>query len=83
MASLEAGRVDYNETNSKNVTTDEYIKLVMGDMVTKEIFEEETRRSVLAQAYSNSFADSLTYTDDELTSCHHRRRWQDHHSHRC
>ena len=74
MASLEAGRVDYNETNSKNVTTDEYIKLVMGDMVTKEIFEAETRRSVLAQAYSNSFADSLTYTDDELTSIYNNNK---------
>ena len=34
--------------------------------MTRSIYEEQTRRSLLATAYLQSYQDSLTYSTDEL-----------------
>lgn len=66
MATMEAARADYNETYSANLEVEPYIQLVYGPLMTKDVYEAETRRTIIAQTFSNDYADSLEYSDSEI-----------------
>ena len=42
--------------------------------MTRSIYEEQTRRSLLATAYLQSYQDSLTYSTDELEAAYQEDR---------
>ena len=55
-------------------TEQQYLSLVYGSTMTKSIYEEQTRRSILASAYLQNYQDSLSYTDDELEAAYEENR---------
>ena len=52
--------------SSAGYTRAQYIKAVCGPLVNQKVFERNIRMMALAQAYSNSYSDSLSYTSDEV-----------------
>ena len=48
----------------------EHIKAVCGPLVNEKVFERNIRMIALAQAYSNSYSDSLSYTSDEVQAAY-------------
>ena len=56
--------------SSAGYTRAQYIKAVCGPLVNEKIFERNIRMMALAQAYSNSYADSLSYTSDEVQAAY-------------
>lgn len=55
---------------SAGYTRTQYIKAVCGPLVNQKVFERNIRMMALAQAYSNSYADSLSYTSDEVQAAY-------------
>lgn len=55
---------------SAGYTRAQYIKAVCGPLVNQKVFERNIRMMALAQAYSNSYADSLSYTSDEVQAAY-------------
>ena len=55
---------------SAGYTRAQYIKAVCGPLVNEKIFERNIRMMALAQAYSNSYSDSLSYTSDEVQAAY-------------
>ena len=51
-------------------TEKQYLGLIYGSTMTRSIYEEQTRRSLLATAYLQSYQDSLTYSTDELEAAY-------------
>ena len=51
-------------------TRAQYIKAVCGPLVNEKVFERNIRMMALAQAYSNSYSDSLSYTSDEVQAAY-------------
>ena len=47
-------------------TEDQYLSMIFGSTMTKSIFEEQTKRAILADAYQSAYEESLVYTEDEL-----------------
>lgn len=54
------------ETSASNnaLSTSGYLKRIFGSTMTEKIFEEQTKRTLLAQAYAQNYEDGLTYTED-------------------
>ena len=55
---------------SAGYTRAQYIKAVCGPLVNQKVFERNIRMMALAQAYSNSYSDSLSYTSDEVQAAY-------------
>ena len=55
-------------------TEQQYLGLIYGSTMTRSIYEEQTRRSLLASAYLQSYQDSLTYTTEELEAAYEENR---------
>ena len=55
-------------------TEKQYLGLIYGSTMTRSIYEERTRRSLLATAYLQSYQDSLTYSTDELEAAYQEDR---------
>ena len=66
VASMEAFRVSYNETNGTSLSMDGYLEQVFGKLVTEKIFQEEVKRSVLATSYADAYVKSLEYSDSQI-----------------
>ncbi|MBR5534751.1 MAG: SurA N-terminal domain-containing protein, partial [Ruminiclostridium sp.] len=49
-----------------NYTEDAYLKLLYGEMMTKDLFEKVLADGILADEYSNHVAYEFTYSQDEL-----------------
>lgn len=47
-------------------TEGQYLSMVYGSTMTKSIYEEQAKRSILVSSYVNAYQDSLTYSEDEL-----------------
>ena len=56
--------------SSAGYTRAQYIKAVCGPLVNEKVFERNIRMMALAQAYSNSYSDSLSYTSDEVQAAY-------------
>lgn len=52
--------------SSSGYTDKQYLAAVYGSTMTSKIYEEQLRRSMLAEAYMQEHTDSLTYSDDQL-----------------
>ena len=55
---------------SANYSRAQYIKAVCGPLVNEKVFERNIRMIALAQAYSDSYSDSLSYTSDEVQAAY-------------
>ena len=55
---------------SAGYTRAQHIKAVCGPLVNEKVFERNIRMIALAQAYSNSYSDSLSYTSDEVQAAY-------------
>ena len=55
-------------------TEKQYLGLIYGSTMTRSIYEEQTRRSMLATAYLQDYQDSLSYTDEELEAAYEEAR---------
>jgi hypothetical protein len=66
MKSLESAAKNYN------YTTAQYIKAVFGTVMTQNVYEEQLKLSILAQAYSDNYSGSLTYTTSDLTAAYNK-----------
>ena len=51
-------------------TEQQYLSLIYGSTMTRSIYEEQTRRSLLATAYLQNYEDGLSYTTDELEAAY-------------
>lgn len=70
LAGLKENTASYNATHGSSISEDGYLKMVYGNLMSKKVFETEVKKSIQAQAYSNDYAESLTYTDDDLTKAY-------------
>ena len=55
---------------SAGYTRAQYIKAVCGPLVNEKVFERNIRMMALAQAYSSSYTDSLSYTAEEVQAAY-------------
>ena len=55
---------------SAGYTRAQHIKAVCGPLVNEKVFERNIRMIALAQAYSDSYSDSLSYTSDEVQAAY-------------
>lgn len=51
-------------------TEKQYLGMIYGSTMTEKVYQEQLKRSLLAQYYSQAHQDSLTYTEDELTAAY-------------
>ena len=56
--------------SSYGYTEQQYLGLIYGSTMTRSIYEEQTRRSLLATAYLQNYEDGLSYTTDELEAAY-------------
>ena len=70
LESLKSSVEAYNTNYKANVSEGAYLKLLYGSIMTKGVYEEQMRLSIMAQSYSNDYVDSLTYTTSELTDAY-------------
>lgn len=64
LASLKSTASTYGYTERQ------YLSAVFGSTMTPKIYEEQLRRSLLADAYMQKYEDALTYTEDQLTEAY-------------
>lgn len=55
---------------AKGMTREQYLQGYFGNTMTTEAFERNVRMSALAEAYSNAYEESLTYTDEEIKAAY-------------
>jgi len=53
-----------------NYTTDQYIRAIFGSIVSEKVYKDQLKLSILAQAYSDKYQKSLTYTTDDLNTAY-------------
>lgn len=56
--------------SSYGYTEKQYLGMIYGGTMTEKVYQEQLKRSLLAQYYSQDHQDSLTYTEDELTTAY-------------
>ena len=67
-AQLDSAMSSLSSTASMYGATDkQYLASLYGSSMSMKIYEEQLQRSILADAYMQSYEDSLTYSDDQLT----------------
>lgn len=67
MVQFEESKAALKETAAANgMDVDEYLKSTLDSTVTEEIYNDHILRMMKYSAYAESFANSLTYTDEEL-----------------
>ncbi|MEG1658461.1 MAG: peptidylprolyl isomerase [Oscillibacter sp.] len=66
-AQLKANTKDLDTyASTVGYTGEQYLRAIYGTTMSQKIYDEQTKRSMLAQAYAKSYEDSLTYTGDQL-----------------
>lgn len=55
---------------ANNYSRSQYITAVCGPLVNEKVFDRNIRMIALAEAYSNSYSDSLSYTDAEVLAAY-------------
>ena len=55
-------------------TVDQYLGMIFGSTMSKSIYEEQTKRSILVSSYVTDYQASLTYTEDELEEAYEADR---------
>ena len=68
MEALTTGASTYGYTESQ------YLTMIFGSTMTKSIYEEQTKRTLLANAYQTAYSDSLAYTEDDLEEAYEADR---------
>ena len=68
MEALATGASTYGYTESQ------YLTMIFGSTMTKSIYEEQTKRTLLANAYQTAYSDSLAYTEDDLEEAYEADR---------
>ncbi len=53
---------------SNGMSVTQYLKAIYGPLVNKQVFERNFRTLALADAYTDAYVDSLSYTADEIQS---------------
>ena len=66
-SSLEALK---STASSYGYTEKQYLGMIYGSTMTEKVYQEQLKRSLLAQYYSQDHQDNLTYTEDELTAAY-------------
>ena len=66
MALLNANVESYNLAEGANLSTDDYIHELCGDLVTQKVYEEQLKVALQAQYYAESYAASLEYSEADL-----------------
>ncbi|WP_443663555.1 peptidylprolyl isomerase [Dysosmobacter sp.] len=66
-SSLEALK---STASSYGYTEKQYLGTIYGSTMTEKVYQEQLKRSLLAQYYSQDHQDNLTYTEDELTAAY-------------
>lgn len=56
--------------SSYGYTTKQYLGMVFGSTMTEKIYTEQMTRAILAQAYSDQYEDSLTYSETEMANAY-------------
>lgn len=56
--------------SSSSYTRAQYLKLVCGPLVNTKVFERNIRMMALAEAYSASYSDTLSFTDAEVQAAY-------------
>jgi len=67
VSSMEASATKYGYSNP-----DQYLKKVYGSTMSESLYKAELKRALLAQAYSQKYQDSLTYTTAQLTDAYNK-----------
>lgn len=70
MQSLQESVDTYNGAYATSLKTEDYLKQVYGSTMTQDIYEEQLKLTIQAQIYSNSFVNSLEYSDSELEAAY-------------
>ena len=70
MSSLSSTVDTYNSTYNSSLTVKSYLKAVFGSIMTQDVYEEQLKLSILAQAYSDKYTNGLTYTTSDLTTAY-------------
>ncbi|WP_417043359.1 peptidylprolyl isomerase [Dysosmobacter sp.] len=68
MEALATGASTYGYTESQ------YLTMIFGSTMTKSIYEEQTKWTLLANAYQTAYSDSLAYTEDDLEEAYEADR---------
>lgn len=68
MEALATGASTYGYTESQ------YLTMIFGSTMTKSIYEEQTKRTLLANAYQTAYSDSLVYSEDDLEEAYEADR---------
>ena len=68
--SLNSAVDSYNTNHSTSYSTKQYIRMVYGTLMTEKIYRAELKLGILAQAYSDQYSKSLTYTTDQLAKAY-------------
>ena len=56
--------------SSYGYTTKQYLSMTFGSTMTEKIYTEQMKRAILAEAYSQQYQDSLTYSESDLSSAY-------------
>ena len=56
--------------SSNGYTTKQYLTMVFGSTMTEKIYTQQMKEAILAQAYSQQYIDSLTYSDSDLAAAY-------------
>ena len=60
--------------SSSGYSEQQYLNLVFGSTMSKSIYEEQTRRSLIATAYLSNYQEGLSYTTEELEAAYEENR---------
>ncbi|MCI2058602.1 MAG: peptidylprolyl isomerase [Oscillibacter sp.] len=72
LSDLDSARKQYNSSYGASLTTLEYLKALYGKIMTKGVYEEQLKLSILSQSYSNNYVTTLKYSDDELAKAYQK-----------
>ncbi len=70
MKDLNDAVAEYNQTQVSHISTEDYLQLVYGSLMSQKVYEAEMKKAVQARVYTDSYSDSLSYTDGDLTAAY-------------
>lgn len=70
--SLQSAVDTYNSSHSTKYSVKQYIRMIYGTLMTQSVYEDQMKLSIQAQAYTDQYVGSLTYTTDQLTAAYEK-----------